>query len=75
MEASLTGISDKLRDTSARLREKNIFVTEAYGSYIGRECLTTERLEALETLIRTGEAASITEAVSRYKAKNIKPAE
>ena len=37
--------------------------------------MTTERLEALETLIRTGEAASITEAVSRYKAKNIKPAE
>ena len=75
MEADLTGISDKLRDTGARLKEKNLFVTDAYGSYIGREFLTTERLEALETLIRTGEAASITEAVSRYKAKNVKPAE
>ena len=41
----------------------------------GFKRLYEERLEALETLIRTGEAASITEAVSRYKAKNIKPAE
>lgn len=69
MEAELLKTDEGLRSVRASLKEKALLVTDEYGSYVGKEFLTTDRLDALEELIRSGEAANITEAIAKYKSK------
>lgn len=55
------------RYVETMLKEKKIFITDNYESYLGHEFLTAERLEALKELIDSGRAKNITEAIDLYK--------
>lgn len=56
----------RLRYTETMVKEKKIFITDTYESYVGKEFLTAERLEELKRILESGEAGNISEAVEVY---------
>ena len=54
-----------------RLREevktKNLFITDKYGAYLGKEFLTPARLDALMDIMQNGVAVNLSEAMDEYR--------
>lgn len=57
----------QLRQIEARVKEKKIYITDTYESYVGREFLNEERLEQLRRIIESGKADNISEAIDVYR--------
>ena len=74
MEKELEGLKEQLKDIRASLKDRALFVSDHYEAYIGKEFMTSSRLEALEELVRNGEARNINEAVTLFKGRNRKEA-
>lgn len=49
------------------LKSKNLFITDHYGTYLGKEFLQPGKLDALLEMIESGTAANLTEAMDEYK--------
>lgn len=67
LKAAYAETSDRLKYTETIIKEKNIFITDTYESYVGREFLTAERLEELKRILAAGEAANLSEAIEIYR--------
>lgn len=61
----------RLRYTETIVKEKKIFITDTYESYVGKEFLTAERLGDLKRILESGEAVNISEAVEFYRNRNM----
>lgn len=61
----------RLRYTETIVKEKKIFITDTYESYVGKEFLTAERLEELKRLLESGDAGNISEAIEVCRSKNM----
>lgn len=59
---SLSSITD-------RRSEINLTISDKYESYLGRDFLKTDRIEALQKLISDGDAANISDAIDLYQRK------
>ena len=57
---SLSSIAD-------RRSQINLTISDKYESYLGRDFLNTERIEALQKLISDGEAGNISDAIDLYE--------
>ena len=60
-------MEERLKDLGQQVQEKSLELTEKYEIYVGKEFMQPEKLAELARLIRSGQAAKITEAISRYK--------
>lgn len=69
-ETELAETTAELKDTQNAMKEKALFITDHYAIYVGKEFVTTERLTALEEIIKSGAASNISEAITVYKSKN-----
>lgn len=67
LNADLELTDGDLRTVRARMKEQSLFITDTYEVYLGKEMMTEERLQALETIIENGQASNISEALSVYK--------
>lgn len=47
-------------------------MTNTYETYLGKEFLSAERIEALKTIIEAGEASNISEAMEVYRGRGKK---
>jgi CHASE3 domain sensor protein len=56
-----------LRDT---VKSRNLHITDCYGSYLPKEFLKAEKLDALADIMRNGTATNLNEAIQQYKNKN-----
>lgn len=72
--AQLTGQCDEeekelqaLKDT---IKQRNIYITDCYGSYLSREFLKADKLDALAEILKNGTATNLSEAMQQYKKKN-----
>ncbi|SFR83387.1 hypothetical protein [[Clostridium] aminophilum] len=72
LTAELTETEGQLDYTRQVVKDKKISMAERYESYVGREFMTKQRLEALRELIAGGEAANINEAREKYLARTEK---
>lgn len=61
--------SSRLRYTETILKEKKIFITDTYESYVGKEFLTPDRLEELKKILESGAASNISEAIEVYQSR------
>lgn len=59
----------KCAETEKEWKEKKIYITDTFESYIGRESLNEERLDRLIEILQKEEAFNITEAILVYKSK------
>ena len=75
MEAELNDTIAQLRSLEDSIRDQNIYITDTYGPYLGKEFLDPDRLSELSRLIQAGAASNITEAIALYKANGQKKAD
>lgn len=59
--------SSQLRYTESMVKEKKLFITDTYESYVGKDFLTPERLTELKKCLEDGTASNISEAIEIYK--------
>ena len=71
LQAAYEDAGSRLRYTETIVKEKKIFITDTYESYVGKEFLTAERLEELRRILESGEAGNISEAIEVYKNRNM----
>lgn len=62
----------RLRITETMLKEKKIYITDTYESYVGREFLSADRLKELRRILENGEAGNISEAIGVYRSRRAK---
>lgn len=62
----------RLRYTQTMVKEKKIYITNTYESYVGREFLHVDKLEELRKILAAGEAGNISEAVEVYRSRGNK---
>jgi hypothetical protein len=67
MEKALEETGNSLRALESEIRKQNIFITDTYGPYLGKEFLEPDKLSELSRLIQSGAASNITEAIAVYK--------
>ena len=60
----------ELETLREELKTQNLFITDRFGTYLGREFLDPKRLDALADIIQNGTAANLSEAIEEYKKRN-----
>ena len=70
LEQDFTKTVEDLKETRAVSRDKALFMTDNYEIYVGKEFMTVERLQGLEDIIASGNAANISDAIVNYKNKD-----
>lgn len=60
----------QLKELRETIKSRNIYITDCYGSYLSREFLQPEKLDALADIMENGTAANLSEAMQQYKKKN-----
>ena len=69
MEDDLASLSEKLRSTRTAAKEKSLFITDNYEVYIGKGYMTSEKLQTLADIVRSGAASNISDAIAVYKSQ------
>lgn len=69
IQADYEAAAGRLRYTETMVKEKKIYITDTYESYLGKEFLREDRIEELKNMIVSGEATNISEAIEIYKNK------
>lgn len=67
LEEEAAALGEALGRLETSIKEQNIYITDTYGPYLGREFLQPERLAALSKIIQDGSASNITEAIQIYR--------
>lgn len=58
---------EKLRGLRETIKSRNLYITDCYGSYLSREFLQPEKLDALADIMERGTAANLSEAMEQYR--------
>lgn len=67
LTSELEEVSGRRRYTETMVKEKRLYITDTYESYVGKEFLHADRLEELRMILQTGDAANISEAIEVYR--------
>lgn len=67
LQADYEAAAGRLRYTETMVKEKKIYITDTYESYLGKEFLREDRIGELKNIIESGEASNISEAIDVYK--------
>lgn len=66
-EQKLKEVNNNLAELENSIRQQNIYITDTYGPYLGKEYLDTDKLMELSRIIQAGIASNITEAIELDK--------
>ena len=67
LEAEYGETAARLRECQAALKEASLRLSDDYESYIGKDFMKEDRLDALIGLLESGQASGITEAEELYR--------
>ena len=70
--AALQEAEDRLHYTETIVKEKKIFITDTYESYLGKEFLVPEKLDELKKIMENGTAVNLSEAIEEYRSRGKK---
>jgi len=59
--------NQELKNVQAQVKEKRLYITDHYSTYLGNEFLDSIKLAELTTIIQNGQASNISEAIEEYK--------
>lgn len=57
----------ELKRLQEEVKTKNLFITDKFGVYLGKEFLTPARLDALMDIMQNGVAVNLSEAMDEYR--------
>lgn len=66
-EQKLKEVNNNLAELENSIRQQNIYITDTYGPYLGKEYLDTDKLHGMSRIIMAGTASNITEAIEMDK--------
>lgn len=69
LTAACAGFRNELEDIEQKRKENKIQIADQYESYIGRDFLDPEKLQALQDILSQGAAANISEAREVYRSR------
>lgn len=69
LKADYETVAGRLRYTETIVKEKNMYITDTYESYVGKDFMWLDRLEELRVILEAKEAVNISEAIEVYKNK------
>lgn len=75
LESQLQETENALLSLEKAIKDQNIYITDIYGPYLGKEFLEPDKLEELSKLISDGVAANITEAIEIVNRRKIEKSE
>lgn len=67
LKADYDASVSRLHYTETMVKEKKIYITDTYESYVGKDFLRADRLEDLRLILEGKEAGNISEAIEVYK--------
>lgn len=67
LKAAYDASVSRLHYTETMVKEKTIYITDTYESYVGKDFLRADRLEDLRLILEAKEAGNISEAIEVYK--------
>ncbi len=62
-------VSEELKSITQQLKEKRLYITDHYGTYLGKEFLDSLKIVDLCAIIQNDQAANISEAINVYQAE------
>lgn len=57
----------RLTETAEARQKRRLSLSDGYETYLGKEFMTPERIDALKTIMDSGSAANLSEAIQQYK--------
>ena len=63
---------ERLRYTETVVKEKKLFITDTYESYLGKEFLHPDKLDELKKILENDTAVNLSEAIEIYRSQNRK---
>lgn len=57
----------KLTELQRTIKERNLYITDCYGSYLSREFLEPDKLDALAEIMTNGTVTNLSEAMQQYQ--------
>lgn len=70
LEAEHSQTAAQISETAVFIKNASLTLSNDYESYIGREFMQADKLNALIEMLQSGQAASITEAETLYREQN-----
>lgn len=67
LQAEYGQVKGQLQDTQAEVKEKRLYITDHYGTYLGKEFLDHFKITELSSILRSGQAETVSEAIEVYK--------
>lgn len=69
LESQYGQVQEQLKSTSAEVKSKRLNITDNYGTYLGKEYLDSLKIAELCTIVQSGQAANVSEAITVHKSK------
>ncbi|MGN0157911.1 MAG: hypothetical protein ACI39W_02030 [Brotaphodocola sp.] len=69
LEQEYEAVQQQLKDTSAEVKAKRLNITDNYGTYLGKEYLDSMKIAELCTIVQSGQASNVSEAIAVHKTK------
>ena len=69
LETEYSQVQEQLKSTSAEVKAKRLNITDNYGTYLGKEYLDPLKIAELCTIVQSGQASNVSEAIAVHKTK------
>ena len=69
LQADYSEVQEQLKATSAEVKTKRLNITDNYATHLGKEYLDPLKIAELCTIVQSGQAANVSEAIAVHKAK------
>lgn len=70
LQTEYLDVKEQLRATAAEVKAQRLFITDNYASHLGKEFLDSFKINDLTTIIQSGQASNISEAIEIYKKRD-----
>lgn len=67
LQQDFSTVSKNLSGTESQIKEKTLEIADLYEPFLGKEFLDGQKLSELSSLIQSGSAANLTEAINLYR--------
>lgn len=67
LQADYDKTSGQLKNVAAQVKEKRLYITDHYGTYLGKDFLDPLKVSELSAMIQSGQAQTLNEAIKGYK--------
>ena len=73
MKENRNGLAQQIEQAESKLKETSLVISRDYASHIGEDMLRQDRLDELIAIIQSGQASTVSEAISVFKNPNREP--